>query len=361
MPRRLPWFVALGVAAGLSSTASTGCRRARTPDDVAHQPVTPTPVHAPVAPESRALPQPPDDLLEALRHPTPDGLERTLPLLSDYAATPEVDAALALLSRGPLGSDRRRFITCLRSRPADAALSSAFEVLPTAPSRDPEWRQPGTRCLVQLIAARAEEEPDRAVAVLAEQAVESKVRDRSLISALLRLDPPELPDVVRAGLRESGTFELSPGRRRIAAVETAVALGAAAKWPELLDPMLGDPDSRIRHAAIEMLIARRDDASLAAAARAVAAEPNDEVVVGFATAALRDGTALDRHLADLAADSSVPMFARAQAVFLVSRAGGEPAARRVVALRGADSTLGAELEAARGRVANRFGRPGGVR
>ena len=108
-----------------------------------------------------------------------------------------------------------------------------------------------------------------------------------------------------------------------------------------------------------MQFARGDDASLVVAARAVAAETNDEEVARFATAALREGKPLDRHLADLAADTSVPVFARAQAILLVSRVGGEAAGRRVVALREPEPALATEIDAARGRITDRFGTSAG--
>jgi len=140
-----------------------------------------------------------------------------------------------------------------------------------------------------------------------------------------------------------------------------VALGAARTAPDAVRRWLDDPERGVRLAVLRTLIARHDDDSQANAARALASNPGDADLESLAMAELRKGEGLDGRLAAVAADPAAPNFARAQAAYLVSSAGGEAAARAVVAVPAADATLEPELDAAVRRVAQRFGAAGGRR
>jgi len=106
---------------------------------------------------------------------------------------------------------------------------------------------------------------------------------------------------------------------------------------------------------VRALVRRGDDPSLAVAAAAIAASPGDADLEALAMEQLTVDRSLDRQLAALAADPQAPDFARAQAIHLVSRGGGEAAARTVAALSDRDPTMQPELAAAVRTVVRRFG------
>jgi hypothetical protein len=144
-------------------------------------------------------------------------------------------------------------------------------------------------------------------------------------------------------------------RTHRAAIRIAIALGAAAKWPERVDSWLEDPDRVIRLHANAELLGQRDEASQRMAARAMAADPEDEELSRRAVEQIGKGRGFDRLLAAVAADSSAPAAARAHAADLVGKHGGEDACRVVTAIQSREPELAPALADARTRIDQRFG------
>ena len=274
-------------------------------------------------------------------------LAAALRALRGHAVTPDVALALDAAQARTATPDLLRLIACHRARQEGAPLDPVFAALPEAPPADVAWRQEGTACLVQVIAARAGEDHVRSTPVLVDRVLEAA--HPAVLLALARLDPPELP----ARIADASEDRSRPERRR-AAVGAALAMGAAGKWPDRVRAWLEDPDRDVRLQALRTVAAGLDEASLALAAEALAWEPGDEAVASVAATSLALGVRLDRALAAVAADPSQPPFARAHAAFLVSEAGGEAACRTVAAIHSSDATLAPELRAATARIAARF-------
>jgi hypothetical protein len=309
----------------------------------------------PPPPPPIAKPGPTDTQLQRLQLGDADAVDQTLRELRHVGSTPELQAALTVAASRATAPLQRRAIACLRGRDPATPFAALIAELPPTDARNPAWRQEPTRCLVDVIAARAAEDPARTVPLLADCAL---VDDRlALTEGLRRLPPQPLPATIVQILTHppATTREVEDYRTRLAAVRVAVALGAAETAPPLVAAALDDGDRGVRDAALRMLRARGDDASLIAAAGALAASPGDDALEKLAIDRLRQGGALERHLVAVAADLGAPPFARAQAAHLVSEAGSEPAARVVAALTSADATLQPELQAAAQRVRQRFG------
>jgi hypothetical protein len=310
-------------------------------------PSLPTP--APPAPQ---LPPATEFHVATLVGGDPSQLAATLRALRLHAITPDVAVALDAAQARTSAPDLQRLIACHRGRQDGAPLEPVFAALPDAPPADVAWKQEGAACLVQVIAARAAEDPARSTPVLVDCVLESA--NPAVLLALAALDVPDLPARLADAIDDPGRR-----RRRHAAVGAALAMGAAVKWPDRVTVWLDDPDRDVRLQTLRTLAAARDDASLALAAESLAREPGDDIVTRVAATSLALGGGLDRALAAVATDASQPAFARGHAAFLVSDAGGEDACRTVASLRSDDATLGPELRAAAERIAARFPTAGG--
>lgn len=130
-------------------------------------------------------------------------------------------------------------------------------------------------------------------------------------------DLDDLPPDVAAAMDDRG----DPRRRR-AAIGTALALGAATKWPERVAAWVDDDDRAVRLETIRALAFGTDEATRLAGARVIAASAGDRDVELIAGQALAADLGLDAALADVAADDAEPAFARDQAAYLLSRRGG---------------------------------------
>jgi hypothetical protein len=296
-----------------------------------------------------------DEQLLALQFGDERSIEDTLRRLRGRASTPELQAALAVAATRTSTPRAQRYLTCLRARQPGAPLDDVFASLPATPPDHPDWRDEAVDCLIGTIAARAGDEPQRARPVLVERALlgdASTARD-----ALVRLDPAPIPDAVTIALRQP-----DHRRTRPRAVAVGVYVGAATTAPDLVDAWLDDADGEVRQTAILALLARPDDASQAAGARAIAATPADQAMEQRVLALVRDGKGFDRHLAALVVDATAPNFVRANAAWLVSQAGSEPSARAVAAVQSSDATVAPAIALARRVVEQRFGKaPGGAR
>ena len=297
---------------------------------------------------ARALPPPPDTFVHALQTSDRSDRQSALRLLRSYASTPEVQSALVVAASSATSDSDRRYIACLRGRDPETPVADLFEMLPAAPAQDTEWRQEPVDCLLETIAGRASEDPERAGPLLA---VRTVYDERAVFTdALVRLEPLAPPREVVDAIAQTDNLP-----RRRAAVSAAVSLGAATTVPDDVRRWLDDADRSVRLTVVRGLVRRGDGPSLEAAAAAFASSPGDADFEALAMEQLTAGHSLDRQLAALAADPRTPDFARAQAIYLVSRGGGEAASRTVAALPDRDPTMQPELAAAMRSVVRRFG------
>ena len=161
----------------------------------------------------------------------------------------------------------------------------------------------------------------------------------TVVRTLARLDPPELPTEIAEALAQ-------PARRRhrINAANAAVAIGAAAKWPALVDEWLRD--EQLGGHVLQALAFRDDEASMRFLAREIAASPREDRLLRIAERfSMKPGT-LDLQLAALAADPQAASFARGHAAHLVGLYGGEEASRRLAVVTADDATVTVALAAA---------------
>ena len=251
-------------------------------------------------------------MIRALQSNDADSRVSALRQLRSFSTTPELQAALSAAAAQATMQWERASITCLRVSDRGIPIDRLFEVLPTEPPQSAAWRQEPATCVIDAMAARAEERPARVAPVLAESALSAN--SPALTDALMRLEPQPLPLAVLVAVGRGNASV-----RRKAAIRTAVALGAARTAPAAVAEWLDDPDREVRLVAIRALIERIDDASQATAARAVSANPGDAELQRLATARLGTDLAFARHLTALGEDLSAPSFVRAQAAYLVSR------------------------------------------
>jgi hypothetical protein len=300
------------------------------------------------APTAPRKPPAPSRLVEDLDATDSHVRASALSQLRSFESTPELQAALAsAATRAEMSWERER-IACLRLRDRSLPLGRLFDALASTPPQDAAWRRASVTCLNEAITLRADEDPARVAPILARSAMASP--QQAAFDVLMRLEPQPLPPAVVAGLSRGNL-----SARRETAIRTAVALGAAQTAAAVLAQCLDDPDPEIRLTTIRALAARHDQASQAAAARALSAEPGSSELESLALSLLQSGDAFDRHLALVVDDTTNPSFVRAQAVYLIGRGGSEVVARPLVARPSDDATLKPELEAAARRVAERFG------
>lgn len=245
------------------------------------------------------LPVPDDAEITALESGSEAAMAQALLGLRRREITPAGLRAVNVAARRTEDVELQRQVTCYRVR-GGAPLDAAFSALPTAPSDDPEWKAAGTDCLIEAIAARAGEAPERAIVL-------------------------------------------------------AVAAGAATRWPEQVKAWLADPDRAVRRLAHTELVRRGDADSRLLAAKALAADASDEELTQWAAGQLGNGDGFDRQLAAVAADATQPASARARAADLVGQHGGAAACRLVAAIASAEPALESELAATRLRIDRRFG------
>jgi hypothetical protein len=293
-----------------------------------------------------ALPEPTTGEIAALESGDAEAVAQALRGLSGRAVTPAALHALDAVERRTTDADLLRSTACYRARGADT-LDLAFAALPAAPAADPEWHKAGSECLVDVIASRADEVPERALPLLADRALQQGTN--AVLDGLALLDPPQLPAVLSAELASPTSV-----RSRRAALRAAIALGAAAKWPDQVEAWLADDDRTIRLLVHEALGRRRDDASQDLAARTIAENPADQELTRRAADLIGKGTGFDERLATLAGDGDEPSEVRAHAAGLVALHGGEAACRRLTGVTTKDPVLAPQLEAAFRRIDQRF-------
>ena len=338
----------------LASASRPAPAPAAAPAPVATPAGAPTPpaaaTPAPVVPS--VLPPPTESQLLALRLGDPSARADALRNLRAHAVTPELLEALddvmrlAYIRYAP---EVVRLVACHRARAEGASLDVAFAGLPTEP-RDVAFRHEGAACLVEVIAARAAEDPARAAAVLAERAIyhpTPRVRE-----GLARLDLAELPVPIAAAADDRSR---AGRQRRVRAVEAAIAMDAVRKWPARVHAWVEDPEDLIAATAVRALAARPDEASQAIVALEVASRPETSYVKALADHALWKPGTLDLGLAAVAADPRHPAFARGNAALMVAGKGGEEACRRLARIDVTDAALRPDLDAAFAAIDRRFG------
>jgi hypothetical protein len=136
--------------------------------------------------------------------------------LRAHAVTPELLGALDDVMRQAdiqYAPEVVRLVACHRARANGASLDIAFAGLPTDPT-DVAWHHEGAACLVDVVAARAAEDPARATAVLAGRAIYDPTP--RVLEGLARLDLPELPEPIATAADDRTPVGR---RRRVRAVE----------------------------------------------------------------------------------------------------------------------------------------------
>jgi hypothetical protein len=345
-----PGLVGLGLALAVTLGAAVFGLLAMNPRPVSQR--GPAPVAAApgtvaefeeTAPE---LPPPSEAELAALETDTPGAMGDALRTLAQRGVTPQGLYAVDAAARRTTDAELLRRITCYRVR-GGAPLEEAFSALPATPVADAEWSGDGTACLLEAIAARASEMPERSVQVLSDRAL---IQDSdAIVAGLAQLDPEQLPGPVVAAL--GGVDH----QTRRAAIRIAIALGAAARWPELVHSWLEDPDQVIRLHTNAELLRQPDEDSQWLAAWATAADAADEELSRRAVEQIARGDGFDRFLAAIAADASAPADARAHAADLVGRHGGADACRVVRGIPSTEPALAPALAEALARIDQRFG------
>jgi hypothetical protein len=185
-----------------------------------------------------------------------DELATALKDLRHLAQPADGTAAFAAATRDP---ELLRRLACDRAREA-STLDLAFAALPVASAADAAWQMDGAKCLVELIASRAGERPELALPLLVERVL---VDDSdAILDGLTRIDAPQLPMALAAEIASGAATE-----SRQAALRAAIALGAAAKWPEQVEAWLNDGDRDVRVAVHDALGRQGDEASQKLAAR----------------------------------------------------------------------------------------------
>jgi hypothetical protein len=329
--------------------ASAGRPSATAPAAPAASAPPPAPPAA-VAPAGPAAPPrpPTDDQILALRLGDPAARWQALIDLRKHAVTPEALEALDDVARRAAHlPEVLRFVACHRARAEGASLEVALTALPDD-LREVSWYHDAPACLIDVIAARAAESPDRAAAVLAERAMaEGSPAARE---ALARLDLADLPAALASTADDSTRRRMI---RRTNAVEAAIAMDAARKWPDRVRRWVEDPD--VGTVAVYALARRTDEASLAIVARELAMRPDAGPLSSLTILVVQKPGTLDLQLVAVAADSQQPGFVRGNAALLVAAQGGAEACRRLARLALDDPAIQADFAAALQRIDQRFG------
>jgi hypothetical protein len=309
------------------------------------------------APSGEPRMTPPAELVESLRNAADRGAVGALSGLVPYATTPAVLEALDAVESRTTEADAHRLITCLRGRVIGSDMDPVFAALPQD-LRGDDWRATGTSCLVDVVAARAEEDPDRSAQALAESVLATM--NSGALQALERLDPAQPPAVIVAALDAPPAPDDYPSRfafreatERLAIA--AVAVGAAEHWPERVQEWLASPSLGVRERTLRALSRRTDAASMRLAALELAGNQQDASTTRLAFSELRWAGPFYEALADIAADTTEPVFLRAEAARLVGAQGGVEACQRLARVETRDETLGRALSVARASAVERWG------
>ena len=272
---RIPLLLVLGLVLLWRGLMALDDRLASAGRPSAPAPVAPAaaapPPGAPAAAAPAAAPAPlsppTDDQLLALRIGDPAARRQALIDLRKHAVTPEALEALDDVARRAADlPEVLRFVACHRARAEGASIEVALTALPDD-LEDVSWYHDAPACLIDVIAARAAEAPDRAAAVLAERAIaEGSPAARE---ALARLDVSKLPAALGRTADDGGGRRMI---RRSNAVEAAIAMDAARKWPDRVRRWVENP--HVGTTAVYALARRTDDASLAIVAREFARRPD---------------------------------------------------------------------------------------
>ena len=146
-------------------------------------------------------------------------------------------------------------------------------------------------------------------------------------------------------------LRLPAGRSR--GIAMAIALGAAAKWPDDVRAAL-DRDSTASGSAVRALASRDDRASHAILARHVARHPKDQELAMVARSAMANHRPMAVGLIDVARDAAESVEVRAHAAWLVSVEADQPQAIALAAIEAADPWLRSRLDEAVATVERRF-------
>jgi hypothetical protein len=280
----------------------------------------PAPV-PPSPPPPPPLPVATDEELRGLASSDPYIPIRTADLLLQRRVTPklerDVDDALA---RQP-GEDLESRLLCIKSRFENReTLEYMLRRFPRDDERALRWGvDRGVRCMLDAIASRIEEGPERIrdTIILGAFSDDGGVRE-TVLKAFRRTDFQLLPLPV---LRQLNS-ELPHVRRK--AVNAAIALGAIRRTPEIVRRALIDEDRYVRDVAAVHLALDADAEAARLLARALVEAPeNPELLHAYREREQRHRDAAQA-IAALAADEREPGELRTRASDLLVRLGVKP-------------------------------------
>jgi len=235
----------------------------------------------------------------------------------------------------------RSIIECLRApTPGGDEIAAAIEALG---KYDAVWPNDVDRamCLVEALAARATEDPDR-------------IRDALIpyaFSLPSRLRAPALEGLKRVPLREMSPALRKASEGAVSAsfpVQAALALGLDEETaPQLVAEWLNSPEASARGAIRSHLTRCPKRAAAVFIANALARDPGNATLVGLAKARDAEVHDVSDALADLALDELRPVGERQAALEALGTTGDPAVVPRIEPLRSAaDPTLRTYAEAA---------------
>lgn len=312
----------------------------------------PGPAAVPATRRPRPTPTPSPEAvlteLEALRSPDVFKRREAAALLRQRLPTPALEQAVdeALAEADPAEAKNeglRTDLLCLKSRfPGRISLELVLEALPKE-ERAYDWNvNEGVQCCLRSLGERAAEDPVRIREALLRAVYGFGGNGRgAAVDALRNVDLPDIPESLRARLRTGDDHE------RALAFDAALALGALAKDPELVERALLDPYHGVSQTARRVILKSPGDAGARMLARALVRDPgNAEAVSVFRQRDLleRDVTPA---LLEIALDGTAPEHHRRSALDLIGRYGNPLAADALLGVaHGPDEALRSAGEAA---------------
>jgi hypothetical protein len=247
------------------------------------------------------------------------------------AATPELP---------PLPPDAPR--ECVNARePGPAGLANALAALPTE-DKAYEWNlTPAVRCMLEVVSARAADDPVRAREVLMHGVFSSNAGVRTLaFQGFRRIDLPDMPAALQLKALSKDDSE------RAHAVEALLAMNAIEHMPGIVSGALDDPSGYIRGAARHALLESSGPAAPRLIAHALSLNRQSLELRRLFEERERARHDVSPALADVALDESLETPQRVNALEVVSGTGDIGLAALLAPLRqSSDSRLAATADA----------------
>ena len=295
---------------------------------------TPTPV-----PTAEPVPPPTAEEIEALAAPGEAAQWAAVDVLLKRQVTAELAAAVAAV--GPANSAIAQRLDCLRARaPGEPAIDLAVEQLAAF---DAVWPSnvDHALCLVEVLAARAVEQPDR-------------IRDALIPYAMSY--PGRLRSAALEGLTKLPLGEMSPKLQEASAqavsasfpVGAALALGLDEDTaPELVEEWLQSPEPSASSVIRRHLVGSPKRSAAVFIALRLVLDPGNPELLGLARARGEKAGDVSDALADIALDEARALHERQAALELIGTTGQPATLARIEPLVAAsDTALRSYAEAA---------------